>query len=142
MAQDGARERHHILLVDDEAIVGMALSDDLEDAGYRVTGPFAGSAEALAWLGSNVPDAAIIDIGLRQGSGLDVARECRRRAVPFVFFSGDDPSSYRRMAEFAVVPWVDKPATLTEILAALRSAWDGHDKTKRTLCRNGAFDRL
>lgn len=122
MAIDGVQRQPQVLVVDDEALVGICLADDLESAGYRVTGPFTRSADALASLGAEPPDAAIIDIGLRRGCGLDVARECRRRDVPFVFFSGDDASAYRTVGEFAGAAWVDKPALLGTIIDALRTA--------------------
>jgi DNA-binding response OmpR family regulator len=55
-ASDGA-----VLLLEDEALIAVALQDDLEEAGYEVAGPFAACVDALAWLESNKPDLAILD---------------------------------------------------------------------------------
>lgn len=133
MAIDGALPQPQVLVVDDEALVGICLADDLQDAGYRVTGPFTGGAAALASLGAEVPDAAIIDIGLRPRWGLEVARECQRRNVPFVFFSGDDPLAYQMVGEFAGAAWVDKPALPETIIDAVRTACDRRASGRTTL---------
>ena len=39
-----------VLVLEDEALIGLNLRDDLQDAGYRVEGPFNTCAAALEWL--------------------------------------------------------------------------------------------
>jgi DNA-binding response OmpR family regulator len=63
-----------ILIVEDDALLRHAFRLLLEDAGYRVRE--AGSAqEALDAVQAEHPDLVILDIGLPDRSGLDVARE-------------------------------------------------------------------
>ena len=84
-----------VLLVEDEALIALALADDLETAGYQVAGPFHRSSDTLSWLEHQTPDVAIIDVHLRDGSSIELARVLRERGVPFVVFSGE-----RRSGQF------------------------------------------
>lgn len=69
-----------ILLVDDHALVRAGIRSLLEaEARVVVVGEAASASEALAQLDALRPDLVLLDIGLREESGLDVAREARVR---------------------------------------------------------------
>ncbi len=106
-----------VLVAEDNAIIGMMLADDLQDAGYAVAGPFSHAATALAWLEEFSPDLAILDVLLKDGSCAPVARELRARGVPFLVFSGLDAAP--DIPELQGVPWIAKPSDLAEIAKAL-----------------------
>ena len=76
-----APEPRHILLVEDHADTAEAIRDLLRDRGYQVS--MAGSiAEALALAASqdgSPIDLVLSDLGLPDGSGLDLMRELSRR---------------------------------------------------------------
>src|SRR5688572_7496018 len=61
-------------LVEDQALIGMALEAYLEDAGYEVAGPFGTCAAALASLDTQTPQVAVIDYRLQDGCCLKVVR--------------------------------------------------------------------
>src|SRR3954451_6609460 len=107
------------LIAEDEAITGMALADAVEEADFRVLGPFSRCSAILDTLDQVLLDAAILDVELQDGSSVTIALALRERSVPFVIYSG-----HRRTDDvapaFADAPWVEKPATPTEVLAALR----------------------
>ena len=66
----------HILLVEDDPLLRHAFKLLLEAAGYRITE--AGSArDGIAKATSEVPDLILLDLGLPDASGLDVARALR-----------------------------------------------------------------
>lgn len=80
-----------ILLVEDDVLLRQAFRILLEDAGYRVTE--AGSAaEALAEARRESPAVVVLDMGLPDRPGLDVARELRRdegtTGVPILALTG------------------------------------------------------
>jgi DNA-binding response OmpR family regulator len=80
-----------ILLVEDDALLRQAFAILLEDAGYRVVE--AGSAaEALTAAGKETPALVVLDIGLPDRSGLDVAQELRARVdtaeIPILALTG------------------------------------------------------
>ena len=110
-----------VLVVENELVIGLDLADGLTRLGYRIAGPFGFSAEALGWLESHTPDLAIVDLGLADGTGLDVARNLRRRGVPFVVFSGASLKD-QVDGELLGMPWIEKPATLSHVVRALERA--------------------
>lgn len=107
-----------LLLAEDEALIGYTLAEDLTDEQFRLAGPFSRAAEALDWLDANAADCAILDFILRDGLATALARELKRRAVPFIVFSGHDRGQ-GIPAEFQGVPWVEKPAGVDAIQRAL-----------------------
>jgi DNA-binding response OmpR family regulator len=66
----------------------LALEASLEEARFSVAGPFGKSSDALEWLNERTPDLALIDVLLKDGTCLPVARELRKRSVPFAIYSG------------------------------------------------------
>ncbi|HEX6587625.1 MAG TPA: response regulator [Longimicrobiales bacterium] len=65
-----------VLLVEDDALLRQAFRILLEDAGFRVLE--AGSArDAIATAQAEKPAAVVLDMGLPDRPGLDVARELR-----------------------------------------------------------------
>jgi DNA-binding response OmpR family regulator len=107
-----------VLLVEDEALIALALTDDLETAGYRVAGPFHRCRDTLDWLERQTPDVAIIDIHLRDGSSVELARMLRDRDVPFIVFSGDKREG-RSPDAFDGARWLSKPVGTRELLDAV-----------------------
>jgi DNA-binding response OmpR family regulator len=77
-----------VLLLEDEALIAVALQDDLEEAGYSVAGPFAACADALSWLEKNRPDLAVLDTVLKDGPCREVALRLTSLGVPFLVYSG------------------------------------------------------
>lgn len=77
-----------ILIVEDEALIGLDLEDALRGAGYQTIGPARTIGEANALLASHVCDAALIDIVLSDGTSVPIADMLRARRIPFAFVSG------------------------------------------------------
>jgi hypothetical protein len=78
-----------VLVVEDDALVSMAVEAEIAGCDHAVVGPFGSGADALASLGFvEPPDAAVIDLRLRDGSCLDLARALRRCCVPFLVYTG------------------------------------------------------
>jgi DNA-binding response OmpR family regulator len=102
-----------ILLVEDEAMLRMAAADLLEEMGFRVE--TAGSArEATARVNHSSADydAVIIDLGLPDRSGAELAHEIRgsRADVPIVIASGYDETVLDdALLEDARVGFLGKP---------------------------------
>jgi DNA-binding response OmpR family regulator len=98
-----------VLVLEDEALIGLNLRDDLQDAGYRVEGPFNTCAAALGWLQTVTPDTAILDAALKDGPCREIALELTRREVPFLIYSGYHEDR-QLLAEFPRTTWIEKPA--------------------------------
>jgi CheY-like chemotaxis protein len=74
-----------ILVVEDEAVVALWLTDVLVSAGASVVGSVASVGEALARAEDGSLDCAILDYRLPDGTTAPVADLLAARGVPFVF---------------------------------------------------------
>jgi FixJ family two-component response regulator len=106
-----------VLLVDDSVLFSMVLQEDLEATGFAVAS-FASGSQALEWLRGEAPDAAILDVGLRDGSCQGLAAELLHRRVPFVVVSGHARASID-LPELAGAPWFEKPVDFPALLSAI-----------------------
>ena len=81
-----------VLLLEDEALIAVALQADLEDAGYTVAGPFVTCASALEWLAGHRPNLAILDTVLKDGPCKEVALTLTRLGVPVAHSDCETPN--------------------------------------------------
>jgi CheY-like chemotaxis protein len=107
------------LIVEDQMLIAMSIEAYLEDVGYHAAGPFTSGSEALEWLQSHKPHAAILDFSLKDGDCVELAHELLQRDIPFVVYSGH-PRRPDMPCEFKDVPWIQKPCAREDMLAALR----------------------
>lgn len=118
-------ERPRILVVEDEALVAMATSQLLEDAGYEVVGMAADSAQALRLADEQRPELVLMDIRLRGGDdGVDTALEIRRRFGSRILYvsAHGDAATLARAAKTDPAGFVGKPHTTQELLNAVARA--------------------
>jgi len=109
------------MIVEDQALIGMSLEASLEDAGFSVEGPFMSNAQALQWLQTETPDIALLDLMIKDGTSVEIARVLKSRGIPFVIYSGLPPNPHAP-SELQDVPWLEKPVsreTLTNVLGEL-----------------------
>jgi two-component SAPR family response regulator len=103
------RPRNRILVLDDEFLVAMSLSSDLERGGYTVIGPCNGASEAMALVEKDRPDGAFLDVNLGRGrNSFELARELKRLDIPFLFVTGYSESMPMR-DEFPEATFLSKP---------------------------------
>ena len=122
-----SNSRPLVLVLEDEALIGLNLRDDLQDAGYRVEGPFTTCAAALSWLETATPDTAILDAALKDGPCREIALELGRRDVPFIIYSGYHEDR-QLLAEFPQVTWIEKPAPSSVLIEACQQLLVGCDR--------------
>lgn len=109
-----------VLLVEDDYYLATDACQWLEDAGAEVIGPASSSRQALELLGTELPDAAVLDINLGFGPEYKVARHLSDRHVPMVFATGYDASSVPD--EFRTAPRVEKPFRQRDLVLAVQQA--------------------
>jgi PAS domain S-box-containing protein len=97
-----------VLLVEDDAIIGMMMRELLNDRGLFVIGPCCTVREALAATGDNL-DCAILDVHLGGEFVYPVASTLRELNVPFAFVSGYGRESID--SRFQDVYILQKPVT-------------------------------
>jgi len=113
-----------VLVVEDEALISLALCAALTDLAWDVVGPVATVQEAIRLIVAGVPlDAAVLDVNLAGQLVYPVAERLRSHSVPFVFCTG-----YEQLAEhegYRDCPILRKPVDmrlLTDELHRLRNA--------------------
>jgi DNA-binding response OmpR family regulator len=87
-----------ILVVEDEAMIGMMLEDFLDALGYRLHGIAGTLEEGCDLARSEAFDAAVLDCNLRGEKSWPIAEILAERDIPFVFATGgsadDVPSAF------------------------------------------------
>jgi len=112
-----------ILIVEDDAMIGMHLAEVLEEMGHEVCAVEATEADAVAAAERCMPDLMIVDAWLRNGSGISAVETiCRSRPVPHVFVSGD-AASVKAILPTAVV--VEKPFREEVLARVIQRVIDG-----------------
>jgi len=97
-----------ILLVEDEAMIGMMMRELLSDYGMFVVGPCCTLNEALAEAAGDF-EGAFLDLNLSGEFVYPVAERLRERNIPFAFVTGYDGATLDR--RFEGVPILQKPIT-------------------------------
>jgi PAS domain S-box-containing protein len=115
-------KNRRVLLVEDEALVGMMMTDFLREIGFHVVGPFGSVAEAIAAINQEQLQAAILDINLRGELIYDLADELTGRGVPIVFVTGYGADAVEQ--RFADFPVLQKPVDSAALKRVLGSVHD------------------
>jgi len=114
-----------ILIVEDEAIVALDISQKLEQLGYTVSGTAADFDEALQKAGETLPDMVLMDIHLRgDRDGIDAAQSILNNFnIPVVFLTAySDAETLRKAADSGAYAYIKKPYTDAEIIWNLELA--------------------
>jgi two-component system, OmpR family, KDP operon response regulator KdpE len=116
-----------------------ALRVMLRDAGYE-TIPAMSVAEALDAAARTPPDAAIVDVLLPDGSGIELCRQLRSWSdMPILVLSAVDEEEQKVQAlEAGADDYVGKPFSARELLARLEAVFrriDGHGEEPTLLVR-------
>ncbi len=112
-----------VLVCDDEPQILRALRVVLRDAGFE-TLPAATMEEALDVAAVDPPDAAIVDLVLPDGDGVELTRRLRDWShIPILVLSavGDEAEKIRAL-DAGADDYVTKPFSPPELLARLRAA--------------------
>jgi len=112
-----------ILVVDDNPDVADTVSHALRLDGYDVRTAYDGNS-GLREAAEFAPQVAVLDIGLPNIDGVELARALRRlpgdRALLIACTGSDDPVTRQRMADVGFDQIFIKPVAIEALLAAVR----------------------
>lgn len=114
---DRPLEGRRVLVAEDNVILSMHVAEVLEAAGAEVVGPYPFPDEALGAVRHDVPDAAVLDYELMNGTSKPIAQALSRRGVPYAYFTShergdlDDPNQ--------TVPVLGKPNDAEALISAV-----------------------
>ncbi len=114
----------HILIVDDDPLIGRLFQAALGKNGYRTTVALSGPA-ALAYLETNPVDAMLLDIMMADMDGIDVVTRIRQHPVhhglPIVLLTARaDEASRQRGLGAGANDYLVKPVAPDEVVQRIR----------------------
>jgi DNA-binding response OmpR family regulator len=120
-----------VMVVDDEPKIVRLARDYLEHAGFVVVEAHDGKA-ALATARAQKPDLVVLDLGLPELDGLDVARTLRQETnVPIVMLTGRSEESDKLVGlEIGGDDYVTKPFSPKELVARVRAVLRRTDRPR------------
>jgi len=125
-----ATEKVAVLLVDDHPIVRQGLSELLNrQGGLSVCGEAGSAAEALELLNTLRPDLVLVDVSLKQTSGLDLIKTIRAREprLPLLVLSMHDECLYaERTLRAGARGYIMKQEASEKILEAIHCVLEGN----------------
>ena len=129
----------HLLLIEDDPMIGRGLVRALSDEGIRVEWcQDAGSGEAILEQGQ--PALALLDLGLPDKSGMDVLIRARKQYpdLPILIITArDDVDDRVAGLEAGADDYVIKPFGMKELLARIRAVLRRVDQPDNHVLTNG-----
>jgi CheY-like chemotaxis protein len=136
---------HRVLVVEDDYLIAMLVTEWLEAAGADVVGPAPTVEKALALIETDVVDAAILDVNLGYGRTVyPVADKLSAIGVPYMFATGDVMMTIADAYKHQ--PRVEKPFSETAFIRALKKLTTSPSQLPVTVspiaaaCREEAHD--
>ena len=130
-----------ILLVEDDAQIGAAISSALQDAGMAADWVTDGTA-ALASIEAGAFELVLLDIGLPKQDGLSVLKQVRQRrnGVPVIVITARDAVEHRIAGlDLGADDYLVKPFLVDELMARIRAVARRHTGSAQPLLTNNDF---
>lgn len=107
-----------VMVVEDQYLIAEDMCLLVERLGGTVIGPVSRVASALAMLGTQRPNLALLDVNLEGERVYAVATALRESGIPFAFTTGYDASVID--PRFRDTPHLEKPIAETALTGVLR----------------------
>lgn len=133
----------HLLLVEDDPSLGATLQERLQKEGYSVTWAQT-QADAEVAFKKRLPDLVVLDVGLPDGSGFNLARKIKSDTqVPFIFVTAMTTAEYRLEGfEIGAEEYIPKPFHLKELLMRVKHVLENHAIRREVVCNGHHIDLL
>lgn len=127
-------DRPELLIVEDDAAVGLLMQRSLEMSGYRVPGVVGTAAAAIERIERRAPALVLIDIALEGPTdGIALAEQVRKRwALPVVYVTASsDGAMFQRMVKSQPHGYVSKPFEEAQLRGAVELALAVADRERQ-----------
>lgn len=116
-----AGPKARILIVEDENLIVMALTDIVEMMGHEVCGAAATADQAIRKAEALSPDVVLMDVRLRGSDGITAAQIIHHRlSIPVVFMTGSrEPETMRRIQAIPGADVLIKPVSPAAVQKAI-----------------------
>lgn len=140
-----AAGKARVLVVEDDAIVGIDIRQTLRSLGYSVIGPLPSAADALQAVTEHKPDLVLMDIQTKGPiDGVQAARTLREQMrMPVIFLTAhSDPETVRRAGQTEPLGYVVKPFKAADLASVIEVALHRHAVERAMRERDHAFAQL
>jgi CheY-like chemotaxis protein len=108
----------HVLIIEDEAVIALAIEDVLRDCGCSSFEVACSAEEAVAAARERCPDLITSDVRLAPGCGIDAVEAiCADKPIPVIFITGM-PADVRTRRPGNMI--LDKPFNAAHLAEAVR----------------------
>ncbi len=130
-----------LLLVEDDRSLGATLCERLQRENYEVSWAET-KQRALKKLGEDFWDLVILDIGLPDGSGFELARHIKESSsLPIMFMTALSTAEHRLEGfEIGAEEFIPKPFHLRELLLRVKHVLENHPVQRRIACNGRVID--
>lgn len=126
--RNGSLAGKHLLMVEDEFLIGMMVKNKLESLGATVSGPHARLQDGTAAMKREAFDGAVLDYNLGGTLADPLADGLIARGVPFIFITGYHREGIDR--RYADIPILQKPIELDTLERTLAALFERADPLK------------
>ena len=124
----------HVLIIEDEAIVALAIEDVLRDCGCSSFDVASSAEAAVAAASIRCPDLITSDVRLAPGSGIDAVEAiCADKPIPVIFITGTPAEVQVRFPDNLIL---HKPFDAVHLAEAVRKLMVSGDA--RAVDRSGS----
>lgn len=128
-----------VLLVEDDAVTRRMLSLAVQgEPSFQLLAALDSMQSALDWLEGPAPDILVVDLGLPDGSGIEVIRHCAQRFPAthiMVITTSSDEDSVVASIEAGASGYLLKDAGRMDIVASIRDLREGGSPISPTIAR-------
>ena len=130
-----------LLLVEDDRSLGATLCERLQRENYEVSWAET-KQRALKKLAEGLWDLVILDIGLPDGSGFELARHIKANmSLPIMFMTALSTAEHRLEGfEIGAEEFIPKPFHLQELLLRVRHVLENHPVQRELACNGRVID--
>ena len=130
-----------LLLVEDDRSLGATLCERLQREKYDVYWAET-KQRALKKLGEGFWDLVILDIGLPDGSGFELARHIKEKtSLPIMFMTALSTAEHRLEGfEIGAADFIPKPFHLRELLLRVKHVLDSHPVQREISCNGRVIE--
>jgi two-component system phosphate regulon response regulator PhoB len=130
-----------LLLVEDDRSLGATLCERLQRENYEVSWAET-KQRALKTLAEGLWDLVILDIGLPDGSGFELARHIKAStSLPIMFMTALSTAEHRLEGfEIGAEEFIPKPFHLQELLLRVRHVLENHPVQRQITCNGRVIE--
>lgn len=116
---EGVPVKSRVLIVEDEPFIALTLEDMLDELGFALVGTVSQVSEAIALIGRESVDCALLDVNLGSEKIDPVADLLAARGCPFIFTTGYGRSGIP--SAHADRPVLQKPFRMDDLANVLKA---------------------